>query len=100
MAGYLVLGQPLCVSDKPNHDRIVIRYAVSMLATLKALLDPFLECDHRLFTISVHRKHSRHANQWNSSRDQPVEPAFRRACTRISSVGLKADATKTLYAAI
>jgi len=55
MAGYLVLGQPLRVSDQPNHDRIVIRYAVSMLATLKALLDPFLECDHRLLTISVHR---------------------------------------------
>src|ERR1700730_18722221 len=87
MASHLVLGQPLRVGDQPNHDRAVVRNAVPVLAALKALLDTFLESDHRLFTIPVYRKHARHADQWNPSRDRAALNMAMAATHLISDIG-------------
>src|ERR1019366_7439109 len=87
MACGLVLGEPLGVCDKPNHDWIAVRNAVSVLATLETLLDAFLECNHRLLTIPVYRKHTGHADQRNSSGNRSAPNMAMAATHLVSDIG-------------
>src|ERR1700724_3782043 len=89
MACHLVLGQPLRVSDQPYHDRVIVRDTVSMLAALKALLDAFLECDHRLLTIPEYWKHTGYADQRNPSRDRAALNMAMTATHLISYIGCR-----------
>src|SRR5258707_5857295 len=58
-----------------------------MLASLKALLNAFLERHHFLLAIAVNRKHSRDADQRNSSRYRAALDMTVAATHFISDVG-------------
>src|SRR5258707_1317963 len=60
---------------------------MSVLASLKALLDALLERHHFLLAIAVDRKHSRNAGQRNSSRDRAALDMTMAATHFISDVG-------------
>src|SRR5258706_15980622 len=60
---------------------------MSVLASLKALLDALLERHHFLLAIAVHGKHSRDPDQRNSSRDRAALDMTMAATHFISDVG-------------